>query len=327
MRVWQELVVIAALGGGAWWYWQCRNDDDKPAASPRRPAAEPARADEPDEPDDLAAGEGYDDLLPRGPVRVPGPLAKLPLDGTVEEARRAAPELFTGEREITSPRWPGVRFFADLTVDRDDRPIEYHGPSMILPGDDRRDVLTRAWGPGADTVGAFDHPVVLWWNPDQGIRAELDEHYVRFRRYLPVAKLLGPGPDLAILTAPIVGRTPDEVMAAYGDRAERKFDLPELRLPPTEWELRWDRTVNGTATVDGKVLEYSVRLAYPTPAVRDELLALFRKKWGTDGEPVAGEGLRFVPGPIEILARDDEDAWTLIVRDRALADELRAIVR
>jgi len=310
------------LGGAAWWFtrgWF--------GGTSKRPAPAPTVAAPVDPgPDDPPAGDPLDQLFVRGAVRLPAPLAKLPLDGSLADARRAAPEFFAGDDfDVTAPRWPGVVFTADVVLDQAGRAQAYEGPSVYVPmaGEVVDELLAAAWGPGLAAVDGFGKPVVVWFNPADGIRAVLDGSTVVFRRYIPVARLLGEGRDLAFLTAPILGQTPAQVVAAYVPRATLKYDLPDLRLPPTEWEMNFEQTVASPATVDGRIVALEVRLSYVAHrAARDQLLALFRRKWGA-GEPVE-DGVRYVAGPMEVIVEDGGDAWILSLRDRDALAAMRA---
>jgi hypothetical protein len=301
----RALAIFALAGCG-------HHDATPPAPTPAPPvhidAAAPIAIAPPP---DAAPPDPFAGLFAKGPPRPPGPLAALPLDATLADARRAAPALFT-ENGAASPAWPGVTFRADVVVDQRDRPVQYLGTSISFPtGTNARDALERAWGPGADATNDAGDAVVVWFDPATGVRAALDDTNLQFRHYLPLAKLLGDGRDLA------VGPTPDALRAAHGPGLHENG--PEASLPPTDWDFSDGfMTVQSTGQVDGHVSFYILYIAYKSrPAARDEILAAFERKWGK-GKPIDG-GLRFVDGPIEVIAHDDHGAeWVLEVTDRAL---------
>jgi hypothetical protein len=304
-----KLVLVLAIAGAAWfgWRWWRAEPERKPEASAPKVTGESAPLEV---------------LFPRGKVRLPGPLAKVPLDATLDEVRRAVPAAFADQRfELEDARWPDATFVVDVVVDQQDRPIEYEGVSFYGPGA-LDEVLTASWGTPIAAKDAWGEDALVWFDADAGIRAMLVEHRLSFRHYIAAARLLGEGKDLPFVTSPIIGQTVAAVTSAYGDRAETKYGLVSLKLPPTEWELSWRGTMNGVATLDETIVEYSLHLPYEAhPAARGELLALFRAKWGR--EETIPDGLRFAGGPIEIVARDDGQAWNLALIDRAAVEGLR----
>jgi len=269
-------------------------------------------------PDVVSTDAAVDDAFVRGPVQMPEPLAKLPLAGSIDDVRRVAPELI--DAEVTDPRWPGLVFEADFLRESDGTPTEYVGASVAFRSDVAgRGRLEAAWGPGREAIGAGGRTLVVWFNPADRIRAVFEGWRVELRRYLPLAALLGDGVEVA------VGPTPAALVAAFPVRGQTKGVAAEL--PPTEWDLAATGgsgfTVASTTRIGGQVASYTLRIAYEAyPPAREQILEAFRRKWGR-GADVA-DGIRFVDGPIEVVASDSPGAaWYLRVTDRALQARLQ----
>ncbi len=234
-----------------------------------------------------------------GPVRPPGPLARLPLDGPVDDARKAAPELFAAVDDgVTDPRWPGVRFRAEVVTDDNHHLIEYRGPAIDFASTiDARGAIERAWGPGIDATSHDGDAVVVWFDPAAALRASLSRGTLSFRRYLPVAQLLGPGVDLAI------GATPAALYAAHPT------------LPPTDWAFDDDLPTVQAVTHDGDGVVDGVTLYLPYgghPEAEASYRAAFEAKWGA-GRVRDGDTIRYRETPIVIAAEDNpaDRAWFL----------------
>jgi hypothetical protein len=196
-----------------------------------------------------------------------------------------------------------------------------------------RGVLERSWGAAKDARDRHDDPIAVWFNPSDGIRAVLasetgDLPMLELSHYIPVAQLLGAGPELPFVKRTVVGKHPSEMIAAF-DARSRDARLPTIDLLPTEWELEGE-TFNGVMTMgagtDEKVVSYCVTLPYRAfPPARDEIRTVAETKWGKP-EPVEG-GLRFVRGAVEVVALEvgDASAWQICLEDSAAMKELMAV--
>lgn len=103
------------------------------------------------------------------------------------------------------------------------------------------------WGPSKKIKdGPYDH--TTWFDPARGLRASAEiekpeDFDVSYVRYLPLAKFFGaPGKLWGFEKAerPLIGATPDEVVATYGKDAVIKRDDKQqtltMTLPPTDYE-------------------------------------------------------------------------------------------
>jgi hypothetical protein len=297
----------------------CKNPQDPPkrrAAPPdarvvvtTAPPPDAAPLDAP--PPDPLAG-----LIPPGPPRPFGLAAALPLSGTPDDVRRVDPRFLELYADVTDPRWPGVSFRADISTDSGGtRVIEYHGPVVAFPSDvDPLPALEKAWGPGVEISDSFGEPRLVWLNPEDGIRAQLGGGGVQFRRYLPLAAILGDGPEMAIAA------TPDALRAAHP--APPGVDGPDAWLPETEYNLDALPTVQSTANLGDKLFMYSLYLPYAgNRAVREQILEAFRAKWGAG--QATPDGILYVDGPIRIEAHESGDrAFYLTVKEMAMQEEV-----
>lgn len=161
-------------------------------------------------------------------VAPPGELAKIKLGSTVDEAKQASPLADTAgtqESEIEGVAYAVQKDTENVITDL----------VLRLPAG-KQAVIEEAWGPGqaADRGGK---PVVVWFNPETGIRAAYDEDgdraHLRFEPYVPLAKLLGDGPAIAALGKPFAGKTKDELATIYAEYSKNGG----MWLPATEWEF------------------------------------------------------------------------------------------
>ncbi|HEY4056114.1 MAG TPA: hypothetical protein VGM39_05870, partial [Kofleriaceae bacterium] len=125
-----------------------------------------------------------------------GPLTKLTLKQSGDDARKAAPELFSkpdssGEI-VASPEYAELSFATsiDKKTNKLDR-IYAQIPKSAVP------LVSQAWGKGIDAKDSIGRARTVWFDPDTGWRVSLEEGFgeslnLNFDRYLPAAKLLGP---------------------------------------------------------------------------------------------------------------------------------------
>lgn len=149
----------------------------------------------------------------------------------------------------------------------------------------KKGVVAEAWGPGQD-ADRGGHPVTVWFNPETGIRAALDddgkEATLRFEQYTPLKKLLGEGPAIAALSKPIVGLTKEELGKAYPEIADKDN---HLRLPATEWEFGSGINVS-PYPMEGAIesVAFSIPYIKGNDASKAEVLAALEAKWGKPKE-------------------------------------------
>ncbi len=140
-----------------------------------------------------------------------------------------------------------------------------------------------------DTLGER----TTWFDAPRGLRvsSELkkpEDFDVSYARYLPLAKFFGgPGPVWGFEKAerPLIGATPDEIVATYGKEAEIKVDdkagTITMSLPPTDYEGDTARTTILMFVRAGKVGEWRTNIPFDDyePA-RAEYEALLEAKLG-----------------------------------------------
>ncbi|HPH66997.1 MAG TPA: hypothetical protein PLF40_14685 [Kofleriaceae bacterium] len=160
------------------------------------------------------------------------------------------------------------------------------GDTLIELPLDKMSLVAEAWGPGVEATRGGT-PVTIWRNPDTGIRAELSVSFnkengdLRFSPYYPVAKFLGDGPTIAFLPKPILGLKFDEVKAAYPELTDGKYVL----MPVLDFDFSGTNTGNALyfdpSDDSGPIKSYMISLDFKSyPPFKEELLALFEKKWG-----------------------------------------------
>lgn len=256
-----------------------KKSDDKPAAKTQAQEGKTAPAKPEDKPKQplTAAWLGKT-------VAPPGELAKIKLGSTKDEAVKASPladKAGTQESEIE-----GVAYAVQDGLEG----IE----TMIRMPADKLSVIEQAWGPG-QKVDRGGKPVIVWFNPEQGIRAAFSDEgenraYLRFEPYTPVAKLLGEGPNIAVLDKPFEGKTADEIKADYPNLVGK---TGHLSLPSTEWEFGSGITLS-PYPMSGKVESLAFSIPFKTPEGQAEIMKVIEAKWGkAKGEvpfgSVAGE--------------------------------------
>ena len=198
------------------------------------------------------------------------------------------------------------------------------GDTLIELPLDKMPLVAQAWGPGTEATRGND-PVTVWRNPLTGIRAELSISFdkkngdLRFSPYYPTAKLLGDGPTLAFFDKPILGTKLDEVKANYPHLVDGEY----LNMPLSDYgfsgtntgELLFLEPRDGS----GPITEYSFAIPYKSsPAFKDELLALFEKKWGKakPGKPPFKTEMVYQEAGPRIFVEDQRGTLQLTVRSK-----------
>jgi hypothetical protein len=272
------------------------------------------------------------------------------LGATVEQLRAAYPGL--GEEESTSytryylPMLPaeiartGTYAYFDhehgrvtrISIDLDHLGHAPGRAATIAAAD-------AAWGKGED-VDAAGGQRRVWFDTAGNRRAELvgridSQTTFEVHGFTPLATLLGEGGDrFGFETTPLLGKTWDEIRAAYPDRVvaavasndydEAVGDLVRIQsggtgfvLPPTEWA--WHATaVFFHLDAAGKVDRYVLQIRYPAnAAAKDAIRTALQAKFGVTGPVERGEYGREeivlrAAGP-RIVARHKGLAWNVEV--------------
>jgi hypothetical protein len=245
----------------------------------------------------------------------PGDLAKLRIGMPIAEARALAP----GPVEVTAGIPTGADGVREM-VQVDDKLGTVRQILINVPQYAER-VIEEAWGPGTPATAMDGTEVTVWLDETTQWRATLTEalgytHDLSFDSFMPAAKLLGEQPDrIDALDKPLLGRTVEEVKAAYKPDVSAQGKDLMITLPPTEWEHTATRV---TLEVAGGRIK-SVLLALPWrahPAAHEELLELFKHKWWDPPVPIEEDGkpvLLFRDADPRVEARDDTDRgyWRL----------------
>jgi len=245
----------------------------------------------------------------------PGDLGRLRIGMKLADARVIAPAPINVRSGIATGV-DGVREFVAV----DDKNGTVRAIYLNLPRN-AEDLIDKAWGKGnvATEVGK---KMLVWPDPTTGWRATLRDalgssHDLAFDNYLPAAQLLGDQPDkIDALPEPVLGKTVDEIKKAYKDDLTTSGHDLVLALPPTEWE-RFSTHVTFVVAA-GRIAHISFVLPFkPHPEARDELLDLFKHKWGEPKEAEDdGKLLVFHDDDPRVVVREDTEhgAWRVELR-------------
>jgi hypothetical protein len=245
----------------------------------------------------------------------PAELAKLRIGMKLAEAKALAPGPVSVRAGIATSV-DGVREFVGI----DDKLGVVKSIYLNLP-QHAEDLIEEAWSEGWKAT-ELGKTVLVWPDPTTLWRATLRpalgfSHDLAYDNFLPASHLLGDQPDqMEALPEPILGRSVDEVKRAYKDDVSVQGKELVLTLLPTEWERNATRIL--LATGGGKVHALSFTLPYkPHPEARDQLLDLFKRKWG-EPKPLGDEGkvLLFHDDDPRVEIKDDTEhgAWVVEVR-------------
>jgi hypothetical protein len=247
----------------------------------------------------------------------PGALEKLRIGMPVAEARTLAPGAVNVRAGIPT-KFDGVREFVAL----DDKAGTVRSIYLNVPAH-AEDVIAEAWGPGAPATWPVNKPVKIWADPSTGWRALLRPALgvtrdLVFDNYIPAFALFGDMPDsLEALPEPVLGRTVDEVKRAYKDQIAPVGRTLVITLPPTEW----DRVATKITLEVGGGRVRGIEMAIPWkphPAARDQLLDLFKAKWGLPEEVVEESKpalvFRHADPRVEIREDLEHGAWHISIR-------------
>lgn len=273
-----------------------KSDSDKPAeeVKPKVEKLDPAT---------LFAGDK---------VTMPPTYGALKLGMTQAEAKAAMAEL-PEDGTIKSEAYADIWFNTDF----DDDTTKLSRVYFSLPKADAIKFATEKWGAPQEGTD-LDAKVQWWFNPADNLRASIGdsfsegEAHVEFSSYMPLAQFIGEGKEIAFeKDAPLLGLTPADLDAKYpkwvkkesvedakksqediaklaGEDAKALMGKPtasiDLEYPPTEWAKYWTN-VHLSWTDEGKLERFWFGIDFePHPAAKDEIFALFKKKWGEPKE-------------------------------------------
>ncbi len=247
----------------------------------------------------------------------PGDLAKLRIGMPIAEAKLLAPGPVSVRAGIAT-KYDGVREFIAF----DDKAQTIRSIYLNVPPH-AEGIITEAWGAPATVIWPVNKTVKVWVDPSTGWRATLRpalgvSQDLVFDNYIPVVSVFGDQPDsLDALPTPVLGRLVEDVKKVYKDQITVAGRDLVITLPPTEWDrgpTKIKLEHNG-ARVRG--IEISVPWK-PHPAARDQLLDLFKAKWGLPEEVVEDSKPTLVfrkdDPRVEIREDLEHGAWSVSIR-------------
>jgi hypothetical protein len=245
-------------------------------------------------------------------VTMPAVYGELKLGMTLDEAKKAMADL-PEDGTIKTDEYPDIWFNTDF----DDETKELSRVYFNLPKADAIKFAKEKWGEPKE--GTDLGKTVLWWfNPEGNLRVSIADSFsegeaaIEFTHYWPVTQLIGEGKELAFeKDAPLLGLTVADLEAKYpkwikkeseeeakknqediaklaGEDAKALMGKPtasvDLEYPPTEWGRYWT-PVHLSWSDEGKIERFWFGIDFePHPAAKDEIFALFKKKWGEPKE-------------------------------------------
>jgi len=264
------------------------------------------------------------DLFPGKTVELPPPLAKLSFGMTEADAETALPGI--------TKKLVKLEGYADISAgsfstDKGDAKV-LTSLRIAVPKEagDLEKLLTEKWGAPRSTKD-LGKTVLVWFNPEQGLRARLKEGFgdkkdLEFSAYMPFDKLIGADKDkfgfettpllgldlaglskdyakvLEVLTKEKAEKKRAEMKKMFGDKIDMLGEAQastDLHLPPTELEsfrtTVWPRFNKETGLIE------SVRMTVPYDSeegAADRMMAVMKAVWGEPKEEEKYGRKRFV---------------------------------
>lgn len=250
------------------------------------------------------------------------PAAKLQLGMPMEQAQKAAPELF-GE----TPYRP--KGFSDVALSGEgDIYGHLSALVMMLPRDTALADVTGLWGEPVKGARSDAH---WWFNPAARVRARLEEAGSRLvlERYFPIAELVGnSGERFGFEKESLIGMKGAQAAAAYRDYVPpdvggrgAKPQNPDLCqsellvLPPVEHDTTVTRVRVRCASE--AVISYEVKIRYEGHlALENEIMRHLRRKLGlpVDKTDIMGRAvLEYAGASRRVRLLDDESVREVIL--------------
>jgi hypothetical protein len=250
----------------------------------------------------------------------PGELSKLRIGMKLADAKTLAPGPVSARGGVPL-EVDGVKAYVGI----DDRSATVRSIYLNVPPH-AEELIAEAWGKGFDATESLGKPVLVWPDPETGWRATLRaafglSHDLAFENYMPAAQLLGEQPDrLDSLPTPVLGKTADEIKKAYKDELSVIIPNKELVLTllPTEWNhvgTRVELDLSG-----GKVTKLTFSIPWKAhPDAREELLGLFKQKWGDPKEVDDSNGKALLvyrddDPRVEVREDTERGAWLITLK-------------
>jgi len=254
------------------------------------------------------------DLFPGKSVELPPPLAKLSFGMTEADAEKTVPGITT--KLVDLEEYGDVSAGSFSTDKGETKVLTSVRVSLPEGAGDIEKLLTEKWG-APRTTKDLGKTVLVWFNPEQGLRARLKEGFgdkkdLEFSAYMPFEKLIGAdktkfgfettpllGLDLAglskdygavleVLSKEKAEKKREEMKKMFGDKIDALGEAQastDLHLPPTELEsfrtTVWPRFNKDTGLIE------SVRMTVPFESeegAADRMMATMKAVWGEPKE-------------------------------------------
>jgi hypothetical protein len=253
------------------------------------------------------------ELFPSKAVELPPPLAKLTFGMTNADAEKALPGITTKLVDLEGFEDVSAGSFS---LDKGDTEVLASVRLSIPKTEDVTKLLTEKWG-APRTTKELDDTVLVWFNPEKGLRARLkpgfgDNQDLEFSAYMPFETLIGTdktkfgfektpllgldlkgltkeyGDVLEVLTKEEAEKKREEMKKMFGDQIDALGEAQastDIHLLPTELESYrttvWPRFNKETGLIE------SVRFTVPFDSeegAADKLMATMKKAWGEPKE-------------------------------------------
>lgn len=254
------------------------------------------------------------DLFPSATVELPPPLAKLAFGMVNADAEKAFPGIT--EKLVDLEGFDDISA-GSFSMDKGDTEV-LTSVRVTFPKEagDIEKIITEKWGAPRKTK-ELDDVVLVWFNPDKGLRARLKPSFgdgkdLEFSAYMPFEKLIGTdktkfgfektpllglnlagltkdyGDVLEVLTKEEAQKKREEMKKMFGDQIDALGEAQastDIHLLPTELEsfrtTVWPRFNKETGLIE------SVRFTIPFDSeegAADKLMAQMKKVWGEPKE-------------------------------------------